>query len=417
MYIKRLTQFILEPIKKDPTTARVRFRIKWSSSKNILAFSIPYIIELDKWNKEAQRCTRNTTHGKDKVPAFEINRVLEFYELATHDIFTFYEKEKKTPTVEEVRNALNLRIKNKSPEDDSVPLLDALNAFITRQRVLSSWTQSTTASHKSLSTNLKEFAPTAKLSDVDFDFLLKFLDFMNRNEMKGETIKRKLTYIKSVLKGLTDAGYNVPQDFKRFNPKIKTIDKKIIFLTKDELLHIYNIELQGTKTHVRDVFCFCAFTGLRISDALALTWTNIQEDTLTVVTQKTSAPLVIELNDFAKEILSRQDKTAPKVFRYFSTVNINTALKQIAKACDISTPITLEYYRGGERVMETRPKYELISTHTARRTFVCLALSMGISPSVVMKWTGHKNYESMKPYIDITNETKSIAMKLFNTLK
>ena len=55
----------------------------------------------------------------------------------------------------------------------------------------------------------------------------------------------------------------------------------------------------------------------------------------------------------------------------------------------------------------------LLSTHAGRRTFICLALSSGIPPQVVMKWTGHCDYKSMKPYIDIAGKTKSDAMNTF----
>ena len=65
---------------------------------------------------------------------------------------------------------------------------------------------------------------------------------------------------------------------------------------------------------------------------------------------------------------------------------------------------------------ETLPKYELIGTHTGRRTFICNALMLGIPAEIVMKWTGHSDYKSMKPYIDVTNAAKAKAMKLFDEL-
>jgi len=68
--------------------------------------------------------------------------------------------------------------------------------------------------------------------------------------------------------------------------------------------------------------------------------------------------------------------------------------------------------RKGQRVEETYPKYELIGTHAGRRTFICFALSSGVPPQVVMKWTGHSDYKAMKPYIDIAEKTKADAMKL-----
>ena len=61
-----------------------------------------------------------------------------------------------------------------------------------------------------------------------------------------------------------------------------------------------------------------------------------------------------------------------------------------------------------EAALKTRP------THAARRTFICFALSQGIPPQVVMKWTGHSDYKAMRPYIDIAEKTKADAMKIID---
>ena len=45
---------------------------------------------------------------------------------------------------------------------------------------------------------------------------------------------------------------------------------------------------------------------------------------------------------------------------------------------------------------------------------MCNALMMGISPSVVMRWTGHSDYKAMRPYIDIADTAKAQAMSLFD---
>ena len=71
-------------------------------------------------------------------------------------------------------------------------------------------------------------------------------------------------------------------------------------------------------------------------------------------------------------------------------------------------------YKGNERIDEIAEKWELIGTHTGRRTFIIHALSRGIPPSVVMKWTGHSDYKSMKPYIDIVDEIKASEMTKMN---
>ena len=82
----------------------------------------------------------------------------------------------------------------------------------------------------------------------------------------------------------------------------------------------------------------------------------------------------------------------------------------------IDEPIRLTNYKGNQRIDEVRPKYELIGTHTGRRTFIVNALSRGIAPNVVMKWTGHSDYKAMKPYIDIVDSIKASEMAKMNFL-
>ena len=58
----------------------------------------------------------------------------------------------------------------------------------------------------------------------------------------------------------------------------------------------------------------------------------------------------------------------------------------------------------------------LVGTHTGRRTFIVNALSLGITPNIVMKWTGHSDYKAMKPYIDIVDSIKASSMTKFDGL-
>ncbi len=96
---------------------------------------------------------------------------------------------------------------------------------------------------------------------------------------------------------------------------------------------------------------------------------------------------------------------------------MNDYLKEVGKACGIDTPITITYYKGNERINEVYPKWQLLGTHAGRRTFVCFGIAIGISPQVIMKWTGHSDYAAMRPYIDIVDSTKAEAMNKFNDIK
>ena len=93
---------------------------------------------------------------------------------------------------------------------------------------------------------------------------------------------------------------------------------------------------------------------------------------------------------------------------------MNDYIKELGEICEINTMETIIYYQGNNRVEYTIPKYELLTTHTGRRTFICNAIMLGISPNIVMKWTGHADYNAMRPYIEIADQAKKEAMNLFN---
>lgn len=95
---------------------------------------------------------------------------------------------------------------------------------------------------------------------------------------------------------------------------------------------------------------------------------------------------------------------------------MNEYLKELMELVGIDEPIRETQYKENQRIDTIIPKYALIGTHAGRRTFICNALSLGIPPQVVMKWTGHSDYKAMKTYIDIADETKITAMERFNLL-
>ena len=94
---------------------------------------------------------------------------------------------------------------------------------------------------------------------------------------------------------------------------------------------------------------------------------------------------------------------------------MNAELKELCKLADISELVRKTFYKGNERRDVTSPKYELVSAHTGRRSFICNALAKGISVNVVMQWTGHADYKSMKPYVDVADSIRVQEMQKFNT--
>ncbi len=96
---------------------------------------------------------------------------------------------------------------------------------------------------------------------------------------------------------------------------------------------------------------------------------------------------------------------------------MNYFLKELGELAEITEPVNEVIFKGNERIDITRPKYEVLSTHAGRRTFICNAIALlGIPAQVVMKWTGHSDYKAMKPYIEIADSIKANSMNKFNQL-
>lgn len=238
--------------------------------------------------------------------------------------------------------------------------------------------------------------------------------------MLNSSIGKQLGYLKWFLKWATNKGYNTNMAYAAFSPKLKNTQAKVIFLTDEELDKIKSLDLPDTKQYlerVRDVLIFCCYTGLRYSDVANLRRSDVKENHIEVTTVKTVDSLVIELNRLSRSILEKYKDVAfegDKVLPVISNQKMNDYIKELGKLAGIDTKIRITQYKGHDRIDTIYPKYELLCTHTGRKTFICKALSLGIPPNVVMKWTGHSDYKAMKPYIDIADSIKVDAMSRYD---
>jgi integrase len=293
------------------------------------------------------------------------------------------------------------------------------------------WTEATYEKFHAMRNHLKGLRERKrklglKTFDFDFDFfeeegLLSYMEYLRDvKNMKNSTIEKHLEFLRWFLRWSLHKGFHSNNCFETFRPKFKKTQKKVVFLTKQELETLENYEIPETKLYlyrVRDVFLFCCFTGLRHSDVFNLKRCDVKEDHIEVTTIKTFDSLRIELNDHSRAILEKYEPYSfpdDKALPVISNQRMNVYLHELCKLAGLNEKIRQTYYRGNERIDVVKPKYELIGTHTGRRTFICNALGMGISPQIVMKWTGHSDYKAMKPYIDVADDIKAEAMKKFN---
>lgn len=388
-------------------------RLKWESSRKVVAFSMGYRVDPDKWVAEAQRCRAGSFHGPAKTPASEINAEIERYVAAAARVFA----SRRDAPREAVASAMRAELGR--PDRSDIPgVIQAYRQFCAEQASVKGWSASTVAKMDVTGRHIEDSGLFRSFTDVTKTNLNKYLAWLRDSlGLTDTTAHRQIANLRWFLFWAEDRGY-VGADWHAFKPKFRQPDKPVVFLEWSELMAVWNYEGPTWMMDVRDVFVFCAFTSLRYSDAHALTWADVGDDALRVTTLKTYDALTIELNKWSREILERRKGKDP-VYVFPRTTNqvMNRVLKQICKECGIDTPVKLTSYKGAVRTDEVKPKWEVIGTHAARRTFVVNALQMGVSPTVVMSWTGHSDYKAMKPYIAVADSARARAMAGFDRLE
>ena len=430
MNIKRNIIFTLESRKKDGVliTENVPIRMRVNFASKRIEFTTGYRIDSAKWDADKQH-VKNGCSNKLKQLASEINASLLEYYTEIQSIFKRFEVEDVMPTPKQIKEAFNALHKPVSeepkPKKEALPcdFFQVFDDFVEDCGRQNNWTDSTFEKFAAVKNHLTNFREGLTFEFFDERGLNDYVGYLRDvKEMRNTTIGKQLSFLKWFLRWAFKKGVHQNNAYDSYKPKLKSTQKKIIFLTWDELNRLREFKIPSNKQaleRVRDVFLFQCFTGLRYSDVFNLRRSDVKGDHIEVTTLKTSDSLIIELNNHSKAILDKYKDVAfedDKVLPVITNQKMNDYLKELAEMARIDEPVRQTYYRGNERIDEVTPKYALLGTHAGRRTFICNALALGIPPQVVMKWTGHSDYKAMKPYIDIADDIKANAMSKFNQL-
>lgn len=320
-----------------------------------------------------------------------------------------------------------------------VSFFEPWDSFIRDGKLNHKWALNTQKKWGTLFKHIQKFNPRISLDDFDKETLDEYVRFdATELQMLDVSITKELSLLRWYLRWCVDHGLTSVETFSKYRARLKDTKKPVIFLTRDELIKLYNYKIPKNGTEVvlhdingneyttvvsekqsldkvRDLFCFCAFTSLRYSDLAQLQRTHIIDGKIQITTIKTDDAVVIPVNEYAQSILDKYsafdyDGLALPVI---SNQKMNQYLKAICELCEFNEPVNIVRYLDGKRKDVCMPKWKAIGTHAARRTFICSSLAAGISPQTIMKFTGHSDYKAMKPYIEVAEDTKDEAMKQF----
>ena len=275
--------------------------------------------------------------------------------------------------------------------------------------------------------------------DINKALADRFVSFMEKNGYMVTSINKYIICFKAMIQNAMDQElHNNPIALRAFSKKkIQETDKaKEIYLTKAELQALYEMPLEGLKDKVRDVFLVGCYTCQRFSDYARLekenfTTTAKGTKVVRIVQEKTGNDVVIPiLNDNLLHIAEKYGYDIPKV----NDVILNRYIKQILKELSSTVPSLARKERTlltmKEREKEKqglvsferdnkgnviKPRYELVSSHTARRSGITnLYLSGNFDTYQMMSISGHRDEKTFYEYIKLSSDevADSIAKKM-----
>lgn len=216
------------------------------------------------------------------------------------------------------------------------------------------------------------------------------------------TIGHKIQTLKTWLNEATYKGVNTNQQYKNTRFRATTERTDSVYLSVEELEQIYRTDCKSERLNkVRDLFLIGAFTGLRFSDFTSITRENIKGNIINIEQRKTGKRVSIPLHLIVSEIWHKYGEKLPLPI---SNQKFNEYIKEVCKIAGIDSLEQKNITKGGFRVCQTYRKYELITSHTARRSFATNLYLSGFPTLSIMQITGHRTERAFMAYIRVTQE-------------
>jgi integrase len=272
---------------------------------------------------------------------------------------------------------------------------------------------------------LKEFEAenrqTIDFDNISLNTLTDFRDFLTTGkEFSVNNIAKHIDNLKQFLRAANSEKIMFDSDVidsKRFKTARETAYN--IYLNESELTAIENTELNDNQRldKARDLFLIGCYTGLRVSDYNNIKPHNIKGEFIELYQNKTGGQVVIPIHKTVRAILNKYNgNTPPKI----SDQRLNEYIKEVCKKAGIIEQTEKQQTKGGTKVKTVLEKWQMVTSHTARRSFATNMIKAGLPMQTIMKITGHQKEATFLKYVKLSNsEHAEIMQKYWNktTLK
>ncbi|QHT67395.1 site-specific integrase [Rhodocytophaga rosea] len=412
------------------TFIELRFRY---NKTNLLIYNTEIKILSKLWNPAKQRIKSQASRQTD-------NLRLDALEKQIMEIYSGFRLKSIIPTLTQLREALEGLTKKQVITAKSFfqcfekDFIEARSKHaVYKERV----TGSTVAKYKICIKHLKDFEKAKRFSiafdNLDKNFYNRLCQYLSteytykkgklmQKGLEDNTVGNTVKFLKTFMDWSYKKGLHQNVAYKEFKT-LKFEDDTIITLNSDELTKITSLDLLKNEKldRVRDIFLFGVEIGARVSDLLKLKAENvlIEEGNYFIkyIAKKTikhsTKHLIIPIRAEKVAIIKKYEGKYATLLPTISDQKFNEYIKELCQLAGINNYMDVYKMIAGEKTFIGRlPKYELISSHVMRRTFITEALKNGLPAELVMECSGHKDFKSFARYINFTD--KNYKMKMFD---
>lgn len=377
-------------------------------------YSTGYKACYDDWDFNKQRIKSNKAL---LINAREVNNLLNLIETSLSKEYSKYISDQVVVTNELLKSFLDNLLKKKTVESKPV-LTDTFFEFAYNhlEDKKSRVTKATFYSYRQTLIKLETYSALLKINITFDSFDIKFVNSFNKflqehYNHKQNSISKHFKNLKTYLIEASNRGFIknsgfVVKDF--FSP---TENTTAIYLDEKELKKMYDEDLTDNPSMelARDIFLIGCYIGQRVGDYNGLS----KDDIVTIKgisffkirQSKTKTDVLCPITKEISEIMKLRHNNLPP--KKLNEPDINDNIKDLGKRLGFTKKIKCEFTQGGKKIVQMLPKYELIMTHTARRSF-CTNMYLKKMPVYdIMLFSGHKTEREFYKYIKIKDEERA----------
>ena len=236
-------------------------------------------------------------------------------------------------------------------------------------------------------------------NDVDSAFHFRLVQKMQEADFALNYQWKTISQLKTVMNEGRKLKYHTNLEYQDFKTKREDVDT--VYLTKDEVERLWEYVPKGELDRkARDLFLLGVYSCARFSDYSRLTKDMIHEGVIHFTQVKTAGSVMVPASPRLVSILDRNGGRAPDLAQQ----HLNEWIKRVCKAVGIDEMVEVTVSNGIAHKTELKHKYEMVSSHTARRTGITLLYMTGIPLQQVMLISGHKDEDSIRHYLRLTKK-------------